>query len=284
MPIRVLSLLTCAALLSATAGAGQETGFLMRTIQVNDQSYRYSIFVPPDYDPEKKWPVVLFLHGSGERGRDGLLQTEIGIGRALRRNYRRIPAIVVMPQCEPDKFWAGDMLGMAIHCLDATDREFNVDRERLYVTGLSMGGSGAWYIAAMLSRNVAAVAPICGFVSDPRVPAEPERVAELAPLLVDIPIWTFHGARDQAVIPDQTRAMVSAIRDLGGQRIRYTELPEGDHNVWDQAYNDPEFWSWMFAQRAVVPPPGEMTPATQESPAAEDKQTNPPGEVPATPG
>ena len=107
------------------------TGFIRKTVSVDDQSYAYVVYVPPDYTPERPWPVILFLHGAGERGDDGFLQTDIGIGRAIRRHHRNIPAIVVMPQCRPNESWVGPMAGMALRCVELTSREYNLDPKRV---------------------------------------------------------------------------------------------------------------------------------------------------------
>lgn len=227
-------------------------GFLEKTLRMDGETYAYRVYVPPDYKPGKPWPTIIFLHGSGERGRDGVRQTKVGIGPAIRRNHRRIPAIVIMPQCRAKKYWTGPMADMVLGCLEQTSREYNLDPERLYVTGLSLGGAGAWHLGARLSDQVAAVVPICGFgdVDD-------------APRLAKVPIWCFHGAADDAVPVNRSREMVAAIRKAGGD-IQYTEYPRGKHNVWDKAYNDPALWKWMFEQRRSGS--GETVNTAKDSP------------------
>src|SRR6185503_11454303 len=126
---------------------GRETGFLNRTIKVDSETYKYQVYVPADYTRDKRWPVVLFLHGGGERGVDGLIQTEVGIGSAIRRFPQRYPAIVVMPQAKPDLGWVGPNAEMALKALEKAEGEFSTDKNRVYLTGLSMGGSGTWYLA-----------------------------------------------------------------------------------------------------------------------------------------
>src|SRR6266478_1369598 len=126
-----------------------QTGFLDRTVNVSGTSYRYQVFVPADFSKKKSWPVILFLHGAGERGDDGLIQTDVGIGHAIRLNNSRFPFVVVMPQCRKEKIWGQpDMEAQALAALDASIKEFHGDRNRIYVTGLSMGGYGTWGIAA----------------------------------------------------------------------------------------------------------------------------------------
>ncbi len=233
---------------AAAPSSATVTGFIRKTVSVDDQSYAYVVYVPPDYTPERPWPVILFLHGAGERGEDGFLQTDIGIGRAIRRHHRNIPAIVVMPQCRPNEAWVGPMAGMALRCVELTSREYNLDPRRVYLTGLSLGGHGAWMLAASYPDKWAAVVPICGFAEY----AESTGLAEkIAPRLTDIPIWCFHGAADKMVPVEKSRELVEAIKAAGGKSIWYTEYPNGNHNVWDKAYDDPELWRWLFAQERV---------------------------------
>ncbi len=221
------------------------TGFLYKTLTMDGQTYAYCVFVPPDYDPQQPWPVVLFLHGSGERGDDGFLQTDVGLGRALRRNHRRVPAIVVMPQCRPGQLWVGPMAVLALRCLEATSHEYHLDPRRICLTGLSMGGQGAWLLAAELPERFAAVAPVCGFAELGPSTGMAER---LAPRLTKVPIRCYHGALDKNVPVEKSREMVAAIRQAGGN-VAYTEFPDGAHDIWDRVYEDPQFWRWLLEQR-----------------------------------
>lgn len=229
----------------ASAPTSAASGFIYKTIAFNDVTCAYCVYVPPDYTPDRAWPVILFLHGSGERGDDGFLQTDVGLGRALRRNYRAIPAIVVMPQCRPGETWAGEMGTLALRCVEAISHEYHLDAQRLYLTGLSLGGHGAWHLAARVPDRFAALIVICGFadLSDSDTEAR-----QLAPQLKDIPILCFHGAQDANVPVQKTRAMVAAIRAAGGH-IEYTEYKDGTHFIWDRVYENREVWKWLFEQR-----------------------------------
>jgi predicted peptidase len=225
------------------------TGFLYKTLTIDKETYAYGVYVPPDYTPDKPWPVILFLHGSGERGDDGFLQTEVGIGRAIRRNYRVIPAIVIMPQCRPNQDWVGPMSQLALRCIEQTSREFHLDPDRIYLTGLSLGGQGAWHLAARMPGRFAAVVPICGFAEwGPSTGL----AAKLAEKLTNVPIWCFHGDEDKAVPVAAAREMVEAVRQAGGT-IYYTEVKGGGHNVWDHAYDNLELWRWLFSQKRGTP-------------------------------
>ena len=221
------------------------TGFLYKTTTVQDETYAYCVYVPPEYTPDKPWPLILALHGSGERGEDGFLQTDVGIGRAIRRRHGAFPAIVVMPQCRREMSWAGPMAAMALRCVEATSREYRIDPERLYLTGLSLGGQGTWLLGAELADRFAALVPVCGFVEYNESTGVAEKVAAR---LDKIPIWCFHGDADPAVPVQKSREIVAAIR-LAGGNVKYTEYPGGAHNVWDRAYGDPELWKWLFAQK-----------------------------------
>lgn len=250
------------------------TGFLYKTIELEGETYAYSVFVPPDYTPDKAWPAILFLHGSGERGTDGFLQTDVGIGHALRLRHQLIPAVVVMPQCRPNEFWTGTMSRLALRCLEQTSREYRLDRDRLYLTGLSLGGHGVWFIAAEHPQIFAALVPICGFAEL----GDPTGVArQLAPRLVGTPAWAFHGALDASVPAEKSREMVAAIRQAGGEAY-YSELPERNHFIWDTVYGRPELWRWLFDQRrgqkpasAPSPLPGETTGGPEPAPRSNDE-------------
>jgi predicted peptidase len=225
------------------------TGFLYKTLTLDNETYAYCVYVPPDYTPERAWPVVLFLHGSGERGTDGLLQTDVGIGHALRRNWRQIPAIVVLPQCRPEQTWVGPMGRMALRCVEETSHEYHLDPQRLYLTGLSLGGQGAWYIAASLPDRFAAVLVICGFTELGQSTGE---AAKLAPRLTNVPIWVFHGEQDTSVPVTKAREIVEAIRKAGGH-VDFTEYKDGTHFIWDRVYDNRETWRWLFEQKRPTP-------------------------------
>jgi len=240
----------------AAATAPAATGFLYKTLTFNNETYAYCLYVPPEYTSEKPWPVILSLHGSGERGDDGFLQTDIGIARAIRRNRRLIPALVVMPQCRPDQAWTGEMARVALRCVEATSAEYHLDATRVYLSGLSLGGHGTWVLGAEFAHRFAALVPVSGFAE---LGQSTGRAEKLAPHLTNIPIWCFHGEADTNVPVDKSREMVAAIRRAGGN-IQYTEYKGAGHNVWDRAYDDPELWKWLFAQRRTQP--RTSTPAT----------------------
>jgi predicted peptidase len=230
--------LALAPLSTARAQSGP-TGFLNKTVTVEGTSYPYVVYVPKDYSAGTKWPVVLFLHGAGERGSDGLKQSDVGIGRALRFYSERYPAVVVMPQCATGVGWSGKMADQALKGLDQTMAEYSIDPDRQYLTGLSMGGYGSFLMASQHPDRFAAVVPICGG-------GQPSEMAEK---LKNIPMWVFHGDADKAVPVERSRQMVEAIKTAGGTKVKYTEYPGVEHNSWDRAYSEKELPEWLFAQR-----------------------------------
>ena len=230
-----------------------ETGFLDRIVTVGGLTYRYQVYVPQSYDQEASWPVILFLHGAGERGSDGLVQTEVGLGEAIRRNPDRYPAIVVFPQAPTESRWQGTTAEAGLAELDLTLDEFSTDPARIYLTGLSMGGNGSWYLGYHHADRFAAVVPICGFVEQRGpfagvAPDADDPFAEVASRLGNTPVWIFHGESDTVVPVDESRRMFKALQAAGGP-VHYTELPGTGHNSWDAAYASPSFAAWLFEQR-----------------------------------
>jgi predicted peptidase len=233
-----------------------ETGFLNRTVTVSGLTLRYQVYVPVNYTPSQNWPVILYLHGAGERGTDGIRQTLIGLGSAVRNDARRFPALIIYPQAPPDSSWTGMVADGAIAALDAVQREYRTDPDRVYLTGLSMGGNGAWYIAYRHPERFAAIAPICGWVTSiplfrghpPVVPGNTAAFKSLAEKLRGVPTWIFHGEVDAVVPVSESRQAHDALRAVN-TNVRYSELPGIAHNAWDPAYASVEFTNWLFAQR-----------------------------------
>lgn len=235
-----------------------ETGFLDRWMDVEGASYRYQVYVPAAYPSDGEWPLILFLHGHGERGHDGLIQTEVGLGSAVRRHADRFPALVVFPQLPPapdDSLttWQGLGERIAVTALERTLDEFDADRERVYLTGMSVGGHGAWSLARAQPDRFAALVVVCGWVDAhggwPGVfdAATPDPYARLAERLRDVPVWLFHGEADPAVPVEESRRMHAAL-EAAGADVRYTELPGTGHNAWDPAYHSQALAEWLLGQ------------------------------------
>ncbi|MCI0699406.1 prolyl oligopeptidase family serine peptidase [candidate division KSB1 bacterium] len=234
------------------------TGFLSRTVTVNATTYRYQVCVPADFTPKQKWPVILFLHGAGERGDDGVQQTEVGLGPAIRQHPERFPCIVVFPQCRYNNVWFGDMETQALEALEQTIKEFNGDAQRVYLSGISMGGYGTWYFAARHPERFAAIAPVCGgVVPPPTFPFPPAAAAEIsvekpyetiAQRIGKIPVWIFHGDADPTIPVTESRQMAAVLEKFNGE-VKYTEYEGVNHNSWDRAYTEPEFVPWLLSHR-----------------------------------
>lgn len=263
LPARIPAMLLLAAaclLLAACMSLPQRDGgaFLERSIEVDGKPHRYQVFVPSPRAAGRKPPVIVFLHGSGERGDDGAKQTLVGIGPYIRAHLDSFPAIVVFPQAPEGSEWS-DNVDLVFAQLDAATREFHGDAARTYLTGLSMGGYGVWEMALHAPDRFAALAPVCGAVKPPSderelyvtaVAGEADPYAAIATRLRGVPVWIFHGARDDLVLPEDDRRLIAAFRAAGAKDARHTEFPDANHNSWDPAYSQtPEFWEWLFAQR-----------------------------------
>ncbi len=221
------------------AGDQSRTGFLDRVYRGPDgHEAKYVVFVPHAYDGEKTFPVILFLHGSGKIGTDGREQARGALGDAIRKMENTFAFITVFPQSHEGGWRADSADGKrALAILDQVMKDFRSDPARVYLTGLSMGGTGTWSLAAAHPRRWAAIVPLCGG-GDPGTAAK----------IKDIPCWCFHGDADRVVEVGQSRAMIRALRAAGGRPL-YHEYPGGDHNCWDQTYASPDLYEWLLLQK-----------------------------------
>lgn len=199
-------------------------------------AFSYLLSLPPEYraSARHRWPLVVFLHGRGERGSNLARVRRHGLPK-LAAAGRVFPFILVAPQCLAGDWWDASALDAFIGGVQA---RFRVDPRRVYLTGLSMGGFGTWTTAQLNPRRYAALAPICGG-------GEVRQAAALRRM----PVWAFHGADDPVVPVSRSRELVRAIRAAGG-RPRLTVYPQTGHNVWDRAYADERLYRWLLAQRA----------------------------------
>jgi predicted peptidase len=256
----ILLIVFATVLLAACASAPKRTSgaFLERSIDLGGKRHRYQVFVPSAQAGGSEPPVIVFLHGTGERGSDGAKPTRVGIGPYVRAHQDTFPAIVVFPQAPDDSEWS-DNVDLVFAELDAASREFHGDGKRTYLTGLSMGGYGVWEMALHAPERFAALVPVCGAVKPPSderallvtaVANEADPYAVIAKRLQRIPVWIFHGAKDDLVLPDDDRKLIAAFRAAGATDARYTEFPDANHNSWDPAYSHTsELWTWLFAQK-----------------------------------
>ena len=235
----------------------QETGFLNRRIEVHGVSYRFQVYLPEEWrrDDHRLWPIILFLHGRGERGSEGMWQTQIGLPRAVRDHPDRWPFVIVMPQCQQDSVWTDtQMLDMAMDALDKETDEFHGDRERTYLTGLSLGGYGAWELARIYTHRWAAIAIAAGGVFWSYAPERWDEVktlpAEYARAVGRTPVWLFHGTDDPTVPPRESELMFEALKATGGH-VRLWLYQGLKHDCWTRAYDEPELPRWLLSHRTV---------------------------------
>ena len=218
------------------------------TFKDADGDHRYALFLPKGYSTDNQWPVMLFLHGAGERGSDGKRQTTVGIGPVLRKRAATFPFVVVMPQCEDtqSRYLAGWLHGTkdaarALAILDEVERKYSIDTKRRVLTGWSMGGYGTWSVASNTPDKWAAVLPLAGGAP-----------AETAANFKDTPVWAFHGAEDAAIRPAQSRQMIAALRKAGATP-RYTEVTDGTHEITQIVYDHDDVIGWMLNPQTKEP-------------------------------
>jgi predicted peptidase len=231
--------------------------FLRRSIAIDGVEYNYRVYIPDGYCETVPSPAILTLHGSGEVGTDGRLPTEVGLGRAIRQYPDRYPAICIFPQVPAGEIWQGLGARIAIAALDSAIAEFNIDLARVYLTGISMGGNGSWYLAYRFPQRFAAVVVVCGWISE-RVgnggvnyPAIGKDATDVAQRIDRLPLWIFHGDADEVVLVAESRLMAAALQAIGAT-VRYTEFPNVKHNSWDRAYALDELAKWLFEQKKIT--------------------------------
>jgi acetyl esterase/lipase len=251
LPWCLLALLGC-----STVSSQIVTGFQPRSITINGQLHRYAVYLPPGYDPSRQWPLLVFLNGKGECGTDGERHLRVGLGPALQAEPERWPFVVVMPQKPQAETWWTDHEDLVLATTEATEREFKIDPQRRFLTGLSQGGHGAWAIGARHPSLWAAIAPICGF-----------RIGELpVSRLRNTPLWAFHGMADPIVPAQQTQRLVAELREAGGKPLM-TLYDKIGHNSWDLAYRQSglaEWLSWVAQDRLgahYLADPSQLTEA-----------------------
>lgn len=197
---------------------------------------KYLLFLPEGYgENDKKWPLMLFLHGAGERGSNLDLVKKHGPPKIVQ-DKRDFGFIVVSPQCPRDEWWP-DKVETLTHLLDDIIAKYDVDESRVYLTGLSMGGYGTWSLACAHPERFAAIVPICG--GGRRF---------FAPRLKNTPVWAFHGAKDSTVPLSESEQMVKAVNGTGGN-AKLTVYPDAYHDSWTKTYDNPELYKWLLQHR-----------------------------------
>lgn len=228
------------------APADAQAGLLTLTISVGDDTYTYQVYVPSALRGQKNVPVILFLHGIGQRGEGGFVPVKGAAGIFARQYLERVPAVVLLPQCRKGRYWHDpEMERMVMAEVEQTATEFGADAKRLYLTGVSMGGFGAWHMASAHPSMFAAVVSICG--GSPLKSGD--RFTPIARKVGGTPVWVFHGSDDPIVPVTESRQMVEALKHIEGNRVRYNEYKGVGHSVWLNALGERDLMPWLLAQR-----------------------------------
>lgn len=223
--------LIAAMVLAQAAQAGQSPESYSRKVTIDVQG-RYLLYLPPDYaqNKHKKYPLILFLHGSGERGTDLNKVKMHGPPKEIEKG-RQFEFIILSPQCDERGGWSVPAL---MGLLDEAEHRLRVDKDREYLTGLSMGGMGTNALATAQPKRFAAIAPIAGMASP-----------SIAPKIKDIPIWATHGDKDQSVNINGEIPLIDALKGLGAE-VKYDVIPNGEHDVWTPVYQSHALYDWFL--------------------------------------
>ena len=236
--------LGAACLVTALARAAPTAApFRVRHLEVKGESLPYAVWLPPGYDASREWPCVVFLHGSGESGTDGLKPTLQGIGPALLEHPERWPFVVLFPQKpSEDEEWE-EHEAFVLALLKSARKTWRLDLDRVALAGISQGGHGAWVFGARHPGLWSCLVPVCGY----------GRARTVASRAWRLPAWAFHGLLDDVVDPGETRSIVAELerrrREAGLPEPRMTLYPGVGHGCWAQAFGEPELPAWILAQR-----------------------------------
>ena len=234
----LLGLSACSTINNSTAMKPGQTAQKFHLERKQVLAADYLLFLPQDYDAssDQRWPLILFLHGAGERGTNVWLVAKHGPPK-IDITETNFPFIIVSPQCPEGKIWSNDLL---LALLDEIENKYAVDTHRIYLTGLSMGGFGTWSLGLSHPEKFAAIAPMCGG-------------GELiTPLLADkaklttLPVWAFHGAKDPVVPVEESERMVALLKKHGVTEVKFTVYPEAQHDCWTETYANPELFEWFL--------------------------------------
>jgi predicted peptidase len=203
-------------------------------------SLNYLLYLPPGYERQDKWPLVLFLHGAGERG-DILDRVKLHGPPKLIEKGKQFPFIIVSPQCPSGHWWNNEVLPLSA-LLDDIESKYKVDRDRVYLTGLSMGGFGTWALAGYSPNRFAAIIPICGGGE-----------TLLARVLKNMPVWAFHGGKDPVVPVKRSQDLIDALKKTNPE-VKLTIYPDALHDSWTATYDNPEIYEWLLAHKRKAQP------------------------------
>lgn len=227
------------------AGRNQKSSLQTRTVQGASGDGTYQLYVPANLEGQRRVPMIVFLHGIGQRGAGGYIPTEGSVAAIISNQLEQVPAVVLMPQCPSGKYWSdAGADSLVVRALEEVVAELDADPARLYLTGVSMGGYGVWHLAAQHPRRFAALISICG--GSPLRTGD--RYTPIAQAVGETPAWVFHGADDAVVPVSESRRMVEAIRGAHGN-VRYSEYEGVGHKVWLKVLGERELMPWLMAQR-----------------------------------
>ncbi len=230
--------------LASSFSGGKQGEIVNRNLLMAGEDYLYQAYLPPNAHTEKNLPLLIFLHGIRERGRDGVISGMFGT--IIKQFLVNFPAIVMLPQCRPNVFWTDALMDqMVMRQIEAVESDFSIDETRKYLMGVSMGGYGVWHFAAAYPNTFAAVVSICG--GSPLTSGS--RFAPLAEKVGATPAWLFHGAEDPIVPVSESRNLTAAMRANGGI-VKYSEYAGVGHNVWLNALGEKELLPWLLSQKS----------------------------------
>jgi predicted peptidase len=229
----------------ARAGSSPDSGrFVFRSVRVAGQAHRYAVWLPPGHDARRDWPAIVFLHGSGECGSDGEKQTHVGFGPALAAHPERWPFVVVFPQKPAEDPEWEECEAIVFRVLADATRRDGIDARHVALAGMSQGGHGTWFLGARHPERWTCLVPICGY----------GRARNIQRRAMHLPVWAFHGLRDDVVDPNDTRKIVQGLRDeraahgLDPAEVHMTLFPDANHGSWDAAFAQDSLNVWLRAQ------------------------------------
>ena len=248
MKSRNLFLIAAISLVLPMKAKAQSTNAVLTADQVSWKvtqagDMHYLAYRPKDYPGTngQRWPVFLFLHGAGERGTDIQLAAVHGPLKRVKQG-EDFPFIIVAPQCATGTLWENEPL---LQLLNHVEQKFAVDTNRVYLTGISMGGYGTWRLGLQYPERFAAIVPICGGGNMIDVILG---TWDKGATLKRLPIWAFHGAKDSVVPPDESERLVAQLKKMGVQEVKLTLYPEANHDSWTETYKNPELYEWLLKQ------------------------------------
>ena len=229
---------------TSSKGGGREASLETRVARVGANDFNYQVYVPGKIRNQTGAPVIVFLHGIGQRGAGGVIPNRGAAGAIARHFLEDVPAIILLPQCRTGSYWTDPVMSeMVMTVIGQAVTEFEAEARRIYLTGVSMGGYGVWHLASQHAESFAGLVSICG--GSPL--REGDRFTPIARRIATTPTWIFHGADDAVVPVSESRQMVEALKATGAD-VRYSEYAGVGHNVWMKVLGERELMPWLMAQ------------------------------------